>query len=99
MSRIQTKHDAFDGNATAFDWVVDSGNIQPSADNSSIALTLNEKNMGTRISSTRYVHYGEISAKGMSGTILCRGLQLTKICSSNRQVARCCDCLHHHVEH
>lgn len=43
------------------DWVVESGNIQNS--NGDLALTLTETNGGTRISSTRYVHYGTITTK------------------------------------
>jgi beta-glucanase (GH16 family) len=65
QSRILTNYTFFDGNASAYDWVVESGNIQNS--NGDLALTLTEKNGGTRISSTRYVHYGTITAKLKTG--------------------------------
>jgi hypothetical protein len=65
LSRIQSNATFWDGNATTHDWVVNQGNVLPGSDNSSVVLTLDEKNLGTKISSTRYVHYGEISAKGV----------------------------------
>jgi hypothetical protein len=43
------------------DFVLNSGNI--SIVNSSLALYLTEDNGGTRISSTRYVHYGKMTAR------------------------------------
>ncbi|KAF9558078.1 hypothetical protein CPC08DRAFT_764186 [Agrocybe pediades] len=65
QSRILTNATFFDGNATEYDWVVDKGNIMNS--NGDIALLLTETNGGTRLSSTRYVHYGTITAKLKTG--------------------------------
>jgi hypothetical protein len=42
------------------DWVVDKGNIMNN--NGELGLLLTQTNGGTRISSTRYVHYGTITA-------------------------------------
>jgi len=65
QSRILTNSTFFDGNATEYDWVVDKGNIQTS--NGSLAIILTEANGGTRLSSTRFVHYGTISATLKTG--------------------------------
>ena len=43
------------------DWVVDHGSIQNNSGD--LALILTETNGGSRLSSTRYVHYGTITAK------------------------------------
>ncbi|KAG8909884.1 hypothetical protein FRC00_009261 [Tulasnella sp. 408] len=51
----------YEGNATTHDWVVDSGKVFLSNKNE-LVLTLTKDNNGTRISSTRYVHYGTITA-------------------------------------
>ena len=53
----------YDGNATAYDWTLDSGNPELTTANE-LVLTLTEANngTGTRLSSTRYVHYGQIEA-------------------------------------
>lgn len=64
-SRVLSNATYFDGNATKYDWVVDSGNILNNTDGS-LALTLTEANGGTRISSTHYVHYGTITARSAS---------------------------------
>lgn len=60
LSRVLTNATNYDGNATAYDWTVDKGEVQ--LDNGELALILTESNGGTRISTTRYVHYGKISA-------------------------------------
>ncbi|KAJ3513519.1 hypothetical protein NLJ89_g2906 [Agrocybe chaxingu] len=65
QSRILSNHTLFDGNSSEYDWVVEGGNIQNS--NGDLALTLTETNGGTRISTTRYVHYGTITAKLKTG--------------------------------
>jgi beta-glucanase (GH16 family) len=45
------------------DWVLDKGNIMnTNANGGELALLLTETNGGTRLSSTRYVHYGTITA-------------------------------------
>jgi hypothetical protein len=64
QSRILTNFTNYDGNVSKWDWTVDQGNIIPGPDGKSTSMTLDTKNNGTRISSTRYVHYGQISAKG-----------------------------------
>ncbi|KAF8183118.1 glycoside hydrolase family 16 protein [Pholiota molesta] len=65
QSRILSNFTFFDGNVSAYDWTVDKGNIQNS--NGSVALILTQTNGGTRLSSTRYVHYGTITASLKSG--------------------------------
>ena len=62
FSRILSNATYFDGNATKYDWVVNSGTVLNSTAGE-LALTLTEENGGTRISSTRYVHYGTITAR------------------------------------
>lgn len=45
------------------DWIVDKGNIfNTNTSSGELALTLTQANGGTRLSSTRYVHYGTITA-------------------------------------
>ncbi|KAI0319316.1 concanavalin A-like lectin/glucanase domain-containing protein [Amylostereum chailletii] len=62
-SRIFSNATQFDGNATEYDWVVNTGNIMnTNSSGGELALLLTEDNGGTRISSTRYVHYGTITA-------------------------------------
>lgn len=67
-SRFLSNITFYEGNATEHDWVVEGGNIfiaDPAA--GELALTLTEKNGGTKISSTRYVHYGTITARMKTG--------------------------------
>ncbi|KAF5361620.1 hypothetical protein D9758_007371 [Tetrapyrgos nigripes] len=67
-SRILSNATFFDGNATEYDWVVDKGNIMNTdSSGGELALLLTEENGGTRISSTRYVHYGKITATLKTG--------------------------------
>jgi len=62
-SRIFSNASLFDGNATAYDWVVNQGNIMnTNTSGGELALLLTENNGGTRVSSTRYLHYGTITA-------------------------------------
>ncbi|KAI0031341.1 glycoside hydrolase family 16 protein [Vararia minispora EC-137] len=62
-SRIFSNATLFDGNATEYDWVVNQGNVMnTNSSGGELALLLTESNGGTRISSTRYVHYGTITA-------------------------------------
>jgi len=65
QSRILTNSTFFDGNATEYDWTVDEGSIQSS--NGDLAMILTETNGGTRLSSTRFVYYGTISATLKTG--------------------------------
>ncbi|PSS36956.1 hypothetical protein PHLCEN_2v1172 [Hermanssonia centrifuga] len=58
----------YDGNATEYDWVLDKGNvINTNSSGGELALLLTETNGGTRLSSTRYVHYGTITARLKTG--------------------------------
>ncbi|KAI0049209.1 glycoside hydrolase family 16 protein [Auriscalpium vulgare] len=67
-SRIYSNATLFDGNATQYDWVLNSGNIMnTNTSGGELALLLTETNGGTRVSSTRYVHYGTITAKLKTG--------------------------------
>ncbi|KAG8899365.1 hypothetical protein FRC01_010570, partial [Tulasnella sp. 417] len=61
LDRVLTNYTMYEGNATTHDWVVDSGKVFISSKNE-LVLTLTKDNNGTRISSTRYVHYGTITA-------------------------------------
>ncbi|KAB5590777.1 Glycoside hydrolase family 16 protein [Ceratobasidium theobromae] len=63
LSNILSNSTLYDGNATAHDFVLEKGNVFNTGQNGGeLVLTLTEANGGTRISSTRYVHYGTISA-------------------------------------
>lgn len=54
----------YDGNATEYDWVLDKGNvINTNTSGGELGLLLTESNGGTRLSSTRYVHYGKMTAR------------------------------------
>ncbi|KIM91624.1 glycoside hydrolase family 16 protein [Piloderma croceum F 1598] len=55
----------YNGDATKHDFLLNSGNI--SAINNTLVLYLTEDNGGTRISSTRYVHYGTMTARMKTG--------------------------------
>ncbi|KAF8155554.1 glycoside hydrolase family 16 protein [Crassisporium funariophilum] len=65
QSRILSNNTLFDGNTSAYDWVVESGNIVNS--DGDLGLVLTEANGGTRLSTTRYVHYGTITARLKTG--------------------------------
>ncbi|KAG7095355.1 hypothetical protein E1B28_006114 [Marasmius oreades] len=64
-SRILSNATYFDGDVEKYDWTVDKGSIQNSG--SDIAMILTSSNGGTRLSSTRYVHYGKITATMKTG--------------------------------
>jgi len=50
---------------SSIDWVVDKGNIiKANSSDGALVMILTESNGGTRLSSTRYVHYGTITARG-----------------------------------
>ncbi|EJF59764.1 hypothetical protein DICSQDRAFT_148289 [Dichomitus squalens LYAD-421 SS1] len=66
FSRILSNATYFDGNATKYDWVVNQGTILNSTAGE-LAMTLTQDNGGTRLSSTRYVHYGTITARLKTG--------------------------------
>jgi hypothetical protein len=52
----------FDGNATAYDFIIDKGEVMNGTQNELVML-LTKENGGTRLSSTRYMHYGTVSTK------------------------------------
>jgi len=67
-SRILSNSTFFEGNATEYDWVVDKGNIMnTNTSGGELAMILTQANGGTKISSTRYVYYGTITARLKSG--------------------------------
>lgn len=67
-SRILSNATLYNGNATEHDFIVDKGNIQQTnGSDGELAVILTETNGGTRLSSTRYVHYGRITATLKSG--------------------------------
>ncbi|KAJ3930494.1 MAG: glycoside hydrolase family 16 protein [Lentinula lateritia] len=67
-SRILTNASYFDGNASEYDWVVDKGSIiNTNSSGGELGLILTETNGGTRLSSTRFMHYGTITAKLKTG--------------------------------
>ncbi|TFL04720.1 glycoside hydrolase family 16 protein [Pterulicium gracile] len=67
-SRILSNVTYYEGNATAHDWVLDSGNMfNTNSSGGELALTLTKENGGSRMSSTRYVFYGTITAKLKTG--------------------------------
>ncbi|KAI0266518.1 glycoside hydrolase family 16 protein [Gloeopeniophorella convolvens] len=67
-SRIYSNASLFDGNATTYDWVLNSGNIiNTNSSGGELALLLTETNGGTRISSTRYLHYGRVTVTMKTG--------------------------------
>lgn len=61
LSRVLTNATSYDGNSTLHDFVVDKGDVFVSSADE-LVLTLTQQNNGTRMSSTRYVHYGTITA-------------------------------------
>ncbi|TFK38038.1 glycoside hydrolase family 16 protein [Crucibulum laeve] len=67
-SRILSNATFFDGNATEYDWILDTGAIMnTNSSGGELAMLLTEANGGTRLSSTRYVHYGTITASLKTG--------------------------------
>ncbi|KAF8556833.1 glycoside hydrolase family 16 protein [Imleria badia] len=68
-SRILTNATYFNGNASEYDWVLQQGSVlnTTSAGEAAIALTLTEQGGGSLLSSTRYIHYGQITARLKTG--------------------------------
>ncbi|GFZ44497.1 glycosylase [Saitozyma sp. JCM 24511] len=58
LNKVWLNGSTYNGNASAYDWVVNSGKVI--ATDYGTKLVLNQTNGGTKISSTRYVHYGTI---------------------------------------
>lgn len=66
--RILTNASYYNGNASAYDWIVDQGQILHTNDNGGeLVVTLSQENGGTRLSSTRFIHYGTITARVKTG--------------------------------
>lgn len=64
FSRILSNATYFDGNASEYDWVLNQGQIiNTNQSGGELAMILTETNGGTRLSSTRYVHYGKITTR------------------------------------
>lgn len=67
-SRILSNVTFYDGNATAHDWTLDKGFIfNTNSSGGELAMILTETNGGTRLSSTRYMHYGTTTARIKTG--------------------------------
>ncbi|WVR03098.1 hypothetical protein IAU60_000088 [Kwoniella sp. DSM 27419] len=60
LSRVQQNGSVYNGNATGYDWVVNTGTLVPDPNGQGVRLTLRESDQGTKISSTRYIHHGSI---------------------------------------
>jgi len=56
----------YNGNVSEYDWTLDKGNIMVT-NSSELGLLLTQNNGGTRVSSTKYVHYGTITITMKSG--------------------------------
>jgi len=65
-SRVQSNSSFYDGNATEYDFVVDQGTILNTG-SQELVLTLTEAAGGTRLSTTRYLHYGSVTATMKTG--------------------------------
>jgi len=63
-TRIQRAED-YNGNASNYDWVLEGGNITIVEE--SLAMILTESNGGTRLASTRYMHYAKMTARVKTG--------------------------------
>ncbi|KAJ7118681.1 glycoside hydrolase family 16 protein [Mycena crocata] len=58
----------FDGNASTYDFTLESGNIMnTNTSGGELAMLLTEANGGTRISTTRYMHYGTATVRMKTG--------------------------------
>lgn len=67
-SRVLSNASFFDGNASAYDFIVESGNIMnTNTSGGELAMLLTQANGGTRISSTRYLHYGTVTTTMKTG--------------------------------
>jgi len=68
FSRILSNATYFGGNASEYDWVVNQGNIiNTNSSGGELEMLLTQANQGTRLSSTRYVHYGQITTRLKTG--------------------------------
>ncbi|KAI0947732.1 hypothetical protein AcW1_009416 [Taiwanofungus camphoratus] len=68
FDRILTNATYYDGNASEYDWILDQGQIMNTNNSGGeLVMLLTQTNGGTRLSSTRYVHYGQITARLKTG--------------------------------
>ncbi|KAH9171400.1 glycoside hydrolase family 16 protein [Lactarius sanguifluus] len=68
QTRIHPNASLLDGYPAAYDWVLNQGDISnTNSSGGELVLMLTRNNGGTRISSTRYVHYGIITAMMKTG--------------------------------
>jgi len=68
LSRVLSNSTFYTGNATKYDWTVDQGQvINTNSSGGELALTLTQQNGGTRVSSTRYIHYGTVTTRLKTG--------------------------------
>lgn len=58
---VMVNHTEYEGNSTIHQWTIDEGS--PAKADNNVALVLTETNKGTKISSTKYLHYGRITAR------------------------------------
>jgi len=66
FDRIAQNASLYNGNASEYDFVLNGGSISNTSANE-LVMILTETNNGTRLSSTRYVQYGTMSAKLKTG--------------------------------
>ncbi|KAJ7574046.1 hypothetical protein C8J56DRAFT_902687 [Mycena floridula] len=65
-SRIPSDATEFDGSPDTYNWILDSGKFEV-ADNNLALVPSENQGAGTKLSSTRYVHYGTIKATVKTG--------------------------------
>jgi hypothetical protein len=82
------------------DWVLNQGTIfNTNSSGGELALILTQNNDGTRISSTRYVHYGKITATRARSFALVLFESYAPYflsISEDGSMGRCCHGLHYH---
>ncbi|CCL98234.1 uncharacterized protein FIBRA_00228 [Fibroporia radiculosa] len=66
FDRILMNQTNYNGNASAYDFILNQGSVQNTTAGE-LVMILTEENGGTRLSSTRYVHYGQITARIKTG--------------------------------
>lgn len=67
--KVLSNHTYFDGNASRYDFVVEKGEVINGTSGEMVML-LTQDNGGTKLSSTRYVHYGKITTRSEFAFIL-----------------------------
>ncbi|PCH35418.1 glycoside hydrolase family 16 protein [Wolfiporia cocos MD-104 SS10] len=66
FDRILMNQTAYNGNASAWDFILNQGDILNTTAGEMV-MTLTKENNGTRLSSTRYVHYGQMTTRLKTG--------------------------------